>query len=95
MATEEAKYLRISATIINMSTPSTNTPGPYTPVHTPPETIASYSPEPIPPKTSQHGPHASIALVQSDVLAVAVDKKQPVYVDTDHLGVAHVAAVSR
>lgn len=42
-----------------------------------------------------HCPHASIVLNESDMLATIVDSKRPVYVDTDYLSVAHVAAVSR
>ncbi len=95
VAKEGAKYLRKSATTINMSTPSTNTPSLSTPVNTPPEPTTSYSPGPSLRKISQHGPHASIVLLESDVLAGCLDKQQPVYVDTDHLGIAHIAAVSR
>jgi len=78
-----------------MSTPSTNTPSLSTPVHTPPEPTTSYSSGPSLRKFSQHGPQASIVLLASKVLAVCLDKQQPVYVDTDHLGIAHIAGVSR
>lgn len=75
-----------------MLTPSTNTP---TPEHSPSEDSTKYFVGPVPQTPSRYDTHANITLNESDELATLIGQRKPVYVDTDYLGIANVAAVSR
>ncbi len=50
---------------------------------------------PTPPEFSPSGSHSNITMEEWDSLCTQVHKKRPVYVDTDYLNLAGVAAVSR
>lgn len=80
---------------LNMLMPKTNTPTLSTPIHTPSEDSANCFVGPPPQNSSRNEIHADITLNESDELAANISKRKLVYVDTDYLGIANVAAVSR